>query len=163
MSGFHAFEIVTIRPDLFAFRELPYTAAGWAAIAGGAFFVIFAMARWWFGLPRLTFAIMIAVGTVCVTLGVWLIGLEYRFSFFRGESAIDINMNWFGRPVSVERLKYSVPPVAEIVTTKRTTNQLVLRFADGRVKRLGLSTDRSGHAEMAGLINTFLQGGSILQ
>jgi hypothetical protein len=163
MNQFQAYQIVTVAPHLFVFRELPYTFPGWAAIVSGAFLAIFGLIRWWLGLPRLTLAVFITGAAICAVLGVWLIGLEYTFSFERSQSVIDIHMSWFGRTVTDERLHYSTPPYADIVVTKRTTNQLVLRFADGKVKTLGLSTDREGHAEIANLINTFLRGGSILQ
>jgi len=159
----NAFEIVAANPDLLIVRDLPYTIPGWAAMISGAFLAIFACIRWWFGLPRLTVGVLIVAGFLCILLGGWLIGLQSEFSFLRRESAIEIHKNWFGRTVSDERLTYATPPVADIVVTKRTTRQIVLRFSDGRVKTLGLSTDRAGYEQAATAINHFLRGASILQ
>lgn len=155
-----AFQIVAANPDLLIVRDLPYTMAGWAAVICGVFLAVFAYIRSWFGLPRLTVGILMAGGFVCMLLGGWLIGLQYEFSFLRRQSSIDIHMTWFGRTVSDEKLTYTTPPVADIVVTKRTTRQIVLRFSDGRIKRLGLSTDRAGYDEVVGAINSFLRGDS---
>ena len=87
-----------------------------------------------------------------------------RLQFFVFQDrAVEISMTWFGIKISKEQLTYTSPPVADIVTTKRTTHQLVLRFNDGRVKTLGLSTDQEGHQETADMINRFLQTGSVIQ
>jgi hypothetical protein len=159
----NAFEIIPVNQDLLVVRDLPYVLAGWAAIAGGAFMAIFAYIRHSFGLPRLTVAILVSGGFVCMLLGAWLIGLQYQFSFLRRQSAIVIQMTWFGRTVSNEKLTYTTPPVADIVVTKKTTSQLILRFNDGKIKRLGLSTDRAGYDEVVTSINQFLGGASVLQ
>jgi hypothetical protein len=159
-----AYRIAASTPDLLVLQELPYAVVGWLALASGLFMAgVAAFTHWRFGSPRTTFFVLSMAGGVCALLGVWLMGLQYEFSFWRGRSAIEIRMSWFGRTVSDERLNYTVPPIADIVVTKRTTRQLVLRFQDGRTKTLGLSTDREGHEEAVQLINRFLQTGSVLQ
>jgi hypothetical protein len=164
MNPYEAYQVVVSRPDLLMLREPPYAMAGWAAVFSGIFMAVFVVfMHWKFGSSRTSFVALLIGSGVCLLLGVWLVGLEYNFSFFRDKSAIEVSTTWFGLTISSERLTYTSPPVADIVTTKRTTHQLVLRFNDGRVKTLGLSTDQEGHQETADMINRFLQTGSVVQ
>jgi len=164
VSPYAAYRIAASAPDLLVLQELPYAIAGWCALASGVFMAaVSVMMHWRAGSPRTTLIVLLIGAVVCILLGAWLVGLQYEFSFFRSRSAVEIRVSWFGRTVSNEHLAYTAPPAADVVTTKRTTHQLVLRFADGRVKTLGLSTDRPGHEDTARMINHFLQTGSVLQ
>jgi len=164
MNPFSEFQIVTSTPYLLVLRELPYSTAGWAGIIFGLLMALSGAWKYWRSAPSRGALIALALGSsVMFFVGLWLVGLGYTFSFFRSQSAVEIRMSWFGRTVSNQRFTYTIPPVAEIVTSPRKTHELVLRFEDGHLESMGLSTDRPGHDEATKMINQFLQTGSVVQ
>lgn len=164
MPPFSEFQVVTSTPDLLVLHEMAYSALGWIGIISAILGAIAGGWKYWrSGLSR-GGLIALAVGTGMMFLfGLWTVGLEYTFSFLRSQSAIELQMTWFGRKVSKERLTYTVPPVAEIRTNPKKTYELILRFPDGRFKSLGLATAGPGYEEAARMINQFLQRQSVIQ
>jgi len=159
-----AFRIVTSTPDLLVFQDPPYVMPAIVAIFSGFFMAVTVLfLNWRSGFTRTRLVALLLGSLICLLFGIWLAGLQYEFVFSRPESRIDIRMSWFGHQVSFEKLSYTTPPVASIVTTKNTTNQLVLTFNDGRVKKLGLSTDRQGYDEVVQMVNTFFHNPSTIK
>jgi hypothetical protein len=158
-----AFRISEPAPGVLLIEELPYLMAGWCAIAAGVTGAAIAVITQWRESGRLKMLMLLGGAAACGLLGLVVIGLSYEYSFDRAQSAIDIHSSWFGNAVSQQHLVYKAPPRAEVVTTRNTTHQLVLRFQDGSVRKLGLSTSRAGHDEVAAGINRFLSGGSFVQ
>ncbi len=158
-----AFRVSQPAPGVLLIEELPYLLAGWCAIAAAVIGAAIAVITQWRAAGRTTMIMLLGGAAVCGLLGFVLIGLSYQYRFERAQSAIHIHSSWFGNPVNQQHLGYKAPPRAEVVTTKKTTQQLVLRFEDGSTRKLGLSTDRAGHDEVAAAINRFLSGGSFVQ
>ncbi len=158
-----AFNITEPAPGVLSVEELPYLLAGWCAILSGLAGMIIAIILRWRAAYRTPLAVAICCTGICILLGVWLIGLHYETRLDRAQSAATIRRTWFGHLASERRIAWRNAPVADIVVTKNTTRQLVLRFEDGSLCRLGLSTDRDGYDQAAARINTFLRGESLLK
>jgi len=163
MNPFLGFRIGSPAPDVLVLQEVPYTLVGWILL-GSAIFM--GATAWYrhrrFETPKGTLVALLGASTVCVLVSLLVLGVRYQYTFQRRESVIVIQQSWFGWSFGSERLTYTDLPTADVVTDKNR-RQLILRFADGHIERLGLSTDRIGHERAAHMINDFLQTGSVPQ